>query len=518
MSIEHEVLIGEQLSEETLKLLDLAGQAGLVAQKARKRGLEISADADMKGFVTSGDMDVDSLIHTETAVRFPNAAVLSEETKYDFNPRDYTEVLIVDPIDGTRWYKDGGEIWSINLCLVRNGEVVSAVIRQPDLDISTFAEKGVGAFCQKDGAIARIHTSPETELRKIKVGVGINFSSYEQLAKISEVQKQVFLKAKGAVSLESTGYELACLARGMALAAYLHPGAQPWDKAAGMLIINEAGGVATGWPGRDGLYGDGALAGSNPTIYRKIRHLANRYMAETIYDDPEFERKKTAYFQDFMWRHRPQAYMYKQGGLLNEAGSGGWRNVAKHQLLTAVFTETIAELVGLPEEESTRLTNLMLTHDVDKRREQEGLTKEQEIELEFRKSGRPQVATSSNFRDFSDWGIAEYILRYADSSAGDTSGHWYGPRERGSLPDVVILPWRERVQLFKDTKQEEGERGIPVYGMTTWEKLEQMMTKIEADLYSRIIQNNSNLAERYTDHTQLTELIEDRIHEKILSS
>lgn len=241
-------------------------------------------------------------------------------------------------------------------------------------------------------------------------------------------------------------------------------------------------------------------------------------MKETIHQDPEFQRKKTAYFQNFIVRHRPQARKYKENGLLNEEGARGWRNVAKHQLLTAVITETVTELIGMSKEESERLTNLMLTHDVHKRREQEELTKEQEIEFELSRTQRPLIATGSNFTGFNTWGIEEFILRYADSSVGENSTHWYGARSPNNLPPVVILPWRERLEMFKQNKVEEGERGRELYGITTWEMLDKIMKTIEPDLFQKMIERNPELAERYTDHTQLTQLIEDRIHEKILSS
>ncbi|OGM07839.1 hypothetical protein A3E15_03150 [Candidatus Woesebacteria bacterium RIFCSPHIGHO2_12_FULL_42_9] len=245
--------------------------------------------------------------------------------------------------------------------------------------------------------------------------------------------------------------------------------------------------------------------------------------AETIHQDTEFQRRRRAYFQDFMIRHRPQARIYKEKGLLNEEGSKGWRNVARHQLLSAVMTETVLELLGMPRDESERLINLSLTHDVDKRRQQESLSREGVISDELNKSQRPLVATSTNFIGFSDWELPEFILRYVDSSIGEnpkqsSAGHWYGVRDPKSLPEVVILPWRQRVQMFKANKADEGEKGMPLYGMTTWDKLEQIMVTIESDLFRRIIEKNPNLAKKYTTPSQLTGLIEDRIHEKILNS
>ena len=224
-----------------------------------------------------------------------------------------------------------------------------------------------------------------------------------------------------------------------------------------------------------------------------------------------------------MLRHLPQARVYKENGLLVEEGSRAWRNVARHQLLSAVMTETMSELLRMPEENAKRLTNLSFTHDVDKRRQQESMSKDQVITDESRKNARPLVATSSNFTGFNDWGLDEYILRYVDSSVGEDPkheavGHWYGLRDENKLPKVLILPWRQRLQMFKEFKKEEGEKGIPLYGMTTWDKLEEIMATIENSLFTRIIERNPSLAGRYDDPSRLTELIEVKIYEKILDN
>lgn len=238
------------------------------------------------------------------------------------------------------------------------------------------------------------------------------------------------------------------------------------------------------------------------------------------HQDSNFQTKKTAYFQSFMIRHLAQARLYRAHGLLGE-GSREWRNVARHQLLSAVMIETISELIVLPADKAERLVNLSLIHDVDKREQLERLSKEQVIKSEFDKKGRPLVAVSSNFTGFSEWGLAEFILRYVDSSVGENpnqkdTGDWYHKRDIDQLPEVMILPWRQRIQMFKENKVEEGERGVPLYGMTTWERLEQMMEIIEDNLFNKITKRNPDLVIRYNSSAQLTELIEGRIHEKIL--
>ena len=100
---------------------------------------------------------------------------------------------------------------------------------------------------------------------------------------------------------------------------------------------------------------------------------------ERDHKDPTFLKKKTAYFQTFLWRHLTEAREFKRYGLLTEKGAKKWRNVARHQLLSAVMTQTIAELLWLSPKKVSELTNISLTHDVHKRREQEGHLQEEVI-------------------------------------------------------------------------------------------------------------------------------------------
>ncbi len=267
----------ERLSGDTIKLIDLAEQAGHVALTSRERGLT-SNDIHLSGFVSSGDLDVDRFVYSEAKLKFPQAAILSEETHALFTSKESQDILIVDPIDGTRWYKDGGDFWSINLSLVKNGELKSAAIFQPDLKVLTFAEKGLGAFCQKDGRLVQIKTNPETDLLKCKVGVGAKMADPQTRSQIAELIKEITIQSRGPYVLESSGYELSLIARGVAMSGYIHPHAPAWDKSAGMLLVREAGGVATGWPGRDEIFGNGVLVASNPEIYNKIADLAIRYV------------------------------------------------------------------------------------------------------------------------------------------------------------------------------------------------------------------------------------------------
>lgn len=237
--------------------------------------------------------------------------------------------------------------------------------------------------------------------------------------------------------------------------------------------------------------------------------------------DPNFAIEKTKFFQNFTLTHLPEMRKYYENGLLVLPGANQYKNIARHQLLSGVMADTICELMDLDNPLRSNITHYALIHDVQKRRVIERKNKLVMVSLEFKKNYKPLVATSSNFRDFEQWTDAEYILRYVDSSVGEDSKHaqfgqWSEKRDPGNLPKVLIVPWRERVESFRKYRKEQGELGKTIYGISTWDKLEQIMLIIENNLFVRIINKNTRLAKFYSNSSSLTELIEEQIHKRIL--
>jgi len=225
-----------------------------------------------------------------------------------------------------------------------------------------------------------------------------------------------------------------------------------------------------------------------------------------IHQDPKFVRLKTDYFVAFARRHKPEWAQFVDRGLLAPRHTErSWRGVVRHQLLSAAMAETMGELLGLPPETIDSLTRHSLTHDIDKKDQNERMTREEIMAEEFEKGGYLVRATGTNFRGFDQWDTLEYILRYVDSSVGDKEG------------TAHILPWRERVADLRRRKADEDAIGQDAYGMGTWGKLEQIMGVVERKLHADILARNPSLAARYPDSSFLTQLVEDQLHQKILS-
>lgn len=220
--------------------------------------------------------------------------------------------------------------------------------------------------------------------------------------------------------------------------------------------------------------------------------------SERVESNPEFLKRQTLFVQDFAFNHMPQIRSLKKHGLFSKTEEHDWRGVIRHSLTGALVVETLCDLLHVEDAHKNYLVNTYILHDQDKREQFDSMSMSQIIRDENKKTGILRV-TGNNFTDFDAWGIDEYILRFADSSV-----------------TTELIPWRERISSFKADKIEENEMGRQLYdGMGTWDKLEEIMVKIEKNLYEAAIDRSPTLKDKYPTSKYLQDLIQDIIITRI---
>lgn len=278
MSISGQELIKQasySLSGELEILIDAVVAAGTVAQLARRGDFSV-VDVPGKGLVSMGDLKVDDFLSNLIKVNLSQFKIFSEESDQKGNVGP--NVVIVDPIDGTRWYTDGGDMWTVAIGIIADGLMQAAVTYQPDAGNIWIAEKNKGAYAAKavnQHRLTKIATIKETRANKVKIGVGGNMSSLETRKDMTRLLAALIEDTRGPYIMASTALELAYVAEGITLSGNIHPHAKPWDKAGGMLLISEAGGVATGWPGRHDIFETGLVAAANIEIHKYLLGVIN---------------------------------------------------------------------------------------------------------------------------------------------------------------------------------------------------------------------------------------------------
>lgn len=212
-------------------------------------------------FVSHADLRAERTLRTELARVRPEYGFLGEEggeTRGDGRNR-----WIVDPLDGTTNFLHGVPHFAISIGLEREGEIVAGVVYQPISDELFWAEKGSGAFIDTPNARSRrLRVSGRKDPARALVATGIpnvgkgGHDTY--LPKLDAVTKRTAgIRRWGAASLD-----FAFVAAGR-YDAFFEFGLAPWDVAAGMLLVREAGGTITDVAGSPYVLGGPSILASN---------------------------------------------------------------------------------------------------------------------------------------------------------------------------------------------------------------------------------------------------------------
>lgn len=214
-------------------LEELAREAGAIAMRHFHAGARTSAAVSYKNGgspVTEADFAVDRFLFEATRKLLPDSGWLSEETADDADRLGKSQLIVVDPIDGTMAYTRGDERWCVSLALVAEGRPVVGIVHAPALGSTYVAAAGRGATLNG----APIQVSSKASLAGATIVSPRGISPYlEGLA----------LGVRLAPRIPSLALRLADIAAGGGDLAIAAPNSRDWDIAAADVILTEAGGV-----------------------------------------------------------------------------------------------------------------------------------------------------------------------------------------------------------------------------------------------------------------------------------
>ncbi len=252
-----------------------------MTQAAMKGGRALNRDfgevqnlqVSIKGpgdFVTSADKKAEKIIRAELEKARPDFGFLMEEGG-EIIGRDPQNRWIVDPLDGTLNFLHGLPHYSVSIGLEREGEVVAGVIYNPLSDELFVAEQGQGAYFNDK----RMRVAARRDLADCMIATVIpHFGKKDHATFIAEETR--IMRHAGAIrSTGSTALDLAYIAAGQ-LDGCWERGIEAWDVAAGMIIMQEAGGFITDFDGGKNLYSTHTVIAGNPQIHGALLELVNR--------------------------------------------------------------------------------------------------------------------------------------------------------------------------------------------------------------------------------------------------
>jgi len=213
-------------------------------------------------FVSKADREAERLIKEELMGGRPTYGWLGEETGEEPG-QDPTRRWIVDPLDGTTNFLHGMPHWAISIALEHKGEIVSAVVYDPAKDEMFWAEKGSGAWLNDS---RRIRVSGRRTMSEAVFATGVPFGAKKTLPATLQDLARLMPACAGVRRWGAASLDLAYVAAGR-YEGYWERELQPWDIAAGLLLVREAGGM-TG-PVREGadILEKGAVIAANEALF-----------------------------------------------------------------------------------------------------------------------------------------------------------------------------------------------------------------------------------------------------------
>ena len=253
-------------------LLNVMIKAARLAGRNLKRdfGEVEKLQVSLKGpanFVTAADRKAEQVVREELAKARPGYGFLGEEGGMVAGP-DKTHTWIVDPLDGTSNFLHGIPQFAVSIALQRDDTIVAGLVYNPATDELFTAERGKGAFLNDQ----RLRVAARRRLADSVVGCGLPHFGRGDLAlsrnELSVVQERVAgLRRFGAAALD-----LAWVAAGR-LDAYWERDLHPWDLAAGLLLVREAGGFVTDLDGGEAMLSKGHVIAGNEATHPELLAL-----------------------------------------------------------------------------------------------------------------------------------------------------------------------------------------------------------------------------------------------------
>ncbi len=249
--------------------LEVAIEAARLGGDVLKQSYGQVKQIEYKGeinIVTEVDKRSEKLIVELLRSRFPKHSILGEEGTNVMQSSEYK--WVIDPLDGTTNYAHDYPIFCVSIALERNGEIIVAAVYQPIFEELFVAEQGGGAYLNG----RRIQVSRVDQLRQALVSTGFPYDVLENPGQAMR-DFSCFIDASQAVRRDgSAALDLCYVAMGR-FDGFWELRLKPWDTAAGILMVLEAGGRVTNIEGSPySIYMDAVVA-SNGLLHDSMRHV-----------------------------------------------------------------------------------------------------------------------------------------------------------------------------------------------------------------------------------------------------
>jgi myo-inositol-1(or 4)-monophosphatase len=250
-------------------LLNVMIAAARKAARALKRdfGELEKLQVSLKGpanFVTAADRRAEETLYQELSRARPGYGFLGEEGGMR-EGADKSHRWIVDPLDGTTNFLHGIPQFAISIALERDGAMVAGLVYNPASEELFLAEKGKGAFLNE----GRIRVAARKSLADAVIACGLPHRGRGELELGNRETGAMQSEVAGLRRFGAAALDLAWVAAGR-LDGYWERNLKPWDVAAGLILVREAGGFVTDCDGGDDMLAKGHIVAGNEAIQKEV--------------------------------------------------------------------------------------------------------------------------------------------------------------------------------------------------------------------------------------------------------
>ncbi len=271
------------MDEQLLETAITAARAGadVLRRYFRRDGLQVSRKGQ-NDFVTEADKASEAAVLAEIQRRFPDHLIMAEEggaaERNERNEASEHEWL-VDPLDGTTNFLQGLPVWCVSVACRRAGRVVAGAVLDPEGDNLFAALRGRGATW--NGRPMSVSGHPG--LDGAFLATGYPFRALSTLDIYLDIFRDVFRRSKAIRRCGSAALDLAYTAAGV-YDGFFEFRLSPWDIGAGIVLIEEAGGVVTDLDGGTGYFHGGNVVAGGKGVQQELREVMASHAGEADVD------------------------------------------------------------------------------------------------------------------------------------------------------------------------------------------------------------------------------------------
>ena len=221
-------------------------------------------------YVSEADRRSEDMIFEDLKKARPQYGFLLEEGGV-VEGNDNSNKWIVDPLDGTTNFLHGIPHFCISIGLERDRDIFAGVIYDPINDQMFWAEQGKGAFLNE----RRIRVSTRKNPTECLFATGSPFAGLEGHKGFLKQMENVMAESSGVRRTGSAALDMAYVAAGR-YDGFWEKGIKPWDIAAGIVLIREAGGMVTDYQGQKSMLAKGEVIASNIELHRRFKKLLEK--------------------------------------------------------------------------------------------------------------------------------------------------------------------------------------------------------------------------------------------------